>query len=290
MKNNQLNNFQFPEDQYYPTEHEADVEFLPLDNLDGTEDNYEEDFFEEDDELLKTFDEIIYDDFEKKLLTQDDDAIEEELVNDIDLSKLPVSLEQAVADYQEGTDEAFDYLYDYYKPKLERLSYRKNDEELVQELGIVLLRAIQTFDDSCGAKFNTYFWKCARNHMGTLNIRKRAKKRTAENGIVSMQQPFSMNNSKDSEAEIGSLIKDTEGELSYEKSMFHMTLEQNVFPYLKENEITAIKMLLDGYTLEEIGQQLGGITAPAVHVKFRRLAEKKHVGKQLRLLYEMYCS
>ena len=104
-----------------------------------------------------------------------------------------------------------------YRPKLERLSYRKNDEDLVQELSIILLKAIDTYDKTAGAKFNTYFWKCARNHIGTLNIRKSAKKRTAEFGEVSFQQSVSV---KDSETEVGDFVEDKESTLDYDDSIF----------------------------------------------------------------------
>jgi RNA polymerase sigma factor (sigma-70 family) len=241
-----------------------------------------------DDEFIQSVDEIIYNDFEKKLELQEQEL--EDIMKDEDIQftgGLQIPLEDAVQDFQAGEQTAFDYIFNHYKPKLERLAWRKNDEDLIQELSIVLLRAIQTFDIAGGAKFNTYFWKCARNHIGTLNIRRNAKKRTAEHGVVSMQQSF---NTKDSEVELGTFIEDKSVESNYEQKLFRMILEENVFPYLKDNEVKAIEMLLNGYTLEEIGQALGGITAPAVHVKFRRLAEKKHVGKQLRLLYEMYCS
>lgn len=242
---------------------------------------------QEDLDDCRSLEEIIYDDFEDKLSNEDalEDEEDEVVLNNIDLSGLPITLEDAVADFQSGEKEAFEYIYNHYKPKLERLSYRQNDEDLVQELSIVLMRAVETFNNGCGAKFNTYFWKCARNHMGTLNIRKSAKKRTAEFGTVSMQQSF---NTKDSDVELGAFIEDKNGELNYEKRNFHMVLEENIYPYLKESEVKAIKMLLDGYTLEEIGEALGGITAPAIHVKFRRLAEKKIVGKQLRFLHDTY--
>ena len=49
-------------------------------------------------------------------------------------------------------------------------------------------------------------------------------------------------------------------------------------------------MLLNGYTLEEIGSALGGITAPAVHIKFRRLKDKKIVGKHLYQLLENHAT
>ncbi|MFW6008068.1 MAG: RNA polymerase sigma factor [archaeon] len=248
------------------------------------------------DDSVKTTDELIYESFEENLEDEDFDFDEdfedyEDYDVDVDLSDLPIPLEQAAKDYQDAIEgeirnNSFNYIYNHYKPKLERLGYRKNDDELAQELTIVLERAANTFDSNGGAKFNTYFWKCARNHMGTLNIRRNAKKRTAEHGTVSMQQKVSL--TYNTETEIGDFIEDDSITETYDKSIFYYTLENEVFPYLKENEVVAIKMHLQGHTLEEIGQALGGITAPAVHVKLRRLAQKKVVGRQLRDLYKYY--
>jgi RNA polymerase sigma factor (sigma-70 family) len=248
-------------------------------------------------EELKSFDELVYEDFEKKLNNYNDDMDDinntedeeiKKIISSINLAALPVPLEQAVQDYQDGERDAFDYIFNHYKPKLERLGYRMHDDDLAQELSIILLKATETFDITCGAKFNTYYWKCARNHMGTLNLRKNAKKRTPEHGIVSLQQSFSSN---DSDVQLEAFVEDkADEENNIEKRMFHLVLENEVYPYLKDDEILAIKMLLQKYTLEQIGKALGNITAPAVHVKFRRLKDKKHVGKHLKILYETYCS
>jgi DNA-directed RNA polymerase sigma subunit (sigma70/sigma32) len=237
-----------------------------------------------EDNTMKSIDEILFDEFERKLDEEEKELnVEPELVLPVN----SISLEQAVQDFQVGTLEAFDFLFNYYKPIFDRVSYRHNDDDLSQELSIVLYRAALTFDLNGGAKFNTYYWKCARNHMGTLRIRKNAKKRTAEFGIVSIQQSFS---TKDSDVELGAFIEDPDCDKSYNHKMFQLVLEDKIYPFLKEDEITAVKMIMQGYTLEEIGKKLGGITAPAVHVKFRRLANKKYVGKQLQELYQLYGS
>ena len=248
----------------------ADVE---VDDLDVTEE--------------ETFDEILYKDFESKLNELQDDDMDFDEYDDVDnlvFSDLPIPLERAVLDYRDGELEAFDYIYNHYKPKLERLSMRQGDEDLQQELSIVLLKATQTFNENGNAKFNTYFWKCARNHMGTLKIRKSAKKRTCEQGTISMQQSYS---SDESEVEYGAFIEDKNTSQAYQESLFNVVLEENIFPHLKSSEITAIKLLFQGYTLEEIGKELGGISAPAVHVKLKRLSSKEEIGKQVRELYNV---
>lgn len=248
------------------------------------DDDFEENENDEDIGTMKSIDEILFEDFERKLAEDENDI---DIEPELPLTDMSITLEQAVQDYQAGTYEAFDFLFNYYKPIFDRVSYRHNDEDLAQELSIVLYRAVNTFDIAGGAKFNTYYWKCARNHMGTLRIRKNAKKRTAEHGIVSIQQSF---NTKDSDVEIGAFIEDPDCDKTYNNKIFQLVLEEKVYPFLKNDEVKAMKMIMNGFTLEDIGRELGGITAPAVHVKFRRLANKKNVGKQLQELYQLFGS
>lgn len=279
-RNNALNNefdgqfSKIDEEEILTNEYEEDDATLEDEDYGDTDENVD---------TMKSIDEILFDDFERKLAEDENIVdIEPELPSDA-----KITLEQAVQDYQAGTYEAFDYLFNYYKPIFDRVGYRHNDEDLAQELSVVLYRAALTFDVNGGAKFNTYYWKCARNHMGTLRIRKNAKKRTAEHGIVSIQQSF---NTKDSDVEIGAFIEDPDCDKTYNNKIFQLVLEEKVYPFLKEDEITAMKMIMHGFTLEDIGRELGGITAPAVHVKFRRLANKKNVGKQLQELYQLFGS
>lgn len=192
-----------------------------------------------------------------------------------------IKLEKAVKEYQDGQVEAFDKIYLYYKPKLERLGYRCNDDDIAQELGIKLIEAVATYKFDSGVRFNTYFWKCAKNHIGTLNIRKNAKKRTAEFGTVSMQQIVA---TKDSEMSLADFIEDEQAKENFDDTLFDIFLNDSVYCHLKESERQAIKLLIAGYTLEEIGKKLGGITAPAIYIKLKRLKNKKNVGKQLEQL------
>lgn len=256
------------------------------------------------DEVVKiadTLDQIMFDDFQKNLL-------EEEL--DLDEVKEETSkfdIEQAVYDYLNGEEDAFDYIYAHYRPILNRLGNRKNDDELSQELGIVLYHAVQKFDILAGVKFNTFFWTCAQNHIGTQNIRKGAQKRSGakkmevtrvnpETGetetivevvktkVVSMQSTLK---NKDSETEIGNFVESKNASQDYKKSNLQLSLQKMYDEGLiNKDEMLAIEMIVDGATLIEIGEKLGNITAPAVHVKLRRLGKKKQVGNYLRdLLY-----
>lgn len=258
-------------------------------------------------------DQLIFEDFKQRLGGGTELNIEEA---DFENESDEISLEQAVQDYKNGIQEAFDYIFSIYKPRLERLGKRMNDDELAQDLSIVLFKAALAFSEKGGAKFNTFFWKCAQNHIGTQKIRKAAQKRGGnkkansellkalkakeKSGLgltleeqheltrleeesrptktVSLQSTF---DTKDSSVEIGSFIEDSNLKNQYKTSVLMTDLE-SLSKTLKPNEYKAIQMIIDGYTLEEIGKELKGITAPAVHVMLRRLGQKKNIIPRLR--------
>ena len=191
------------------------------------------------------------------------------------------SIEYKILQYQQGKESMFDEIFNKYKSKLERVSNRKGNKELFGELIEVLWTAVKTFKVEYGVKFNTYYWKCANNHLGILNIRKNAKKRQSDNNTVSLSKTVS---NSDNETNMESFIEDKNSNVEFNNILFNTFLEKNIFPKLNESEVKTINMLLEGYTLEEIGEELGGLTAPAIHVKLRRLANKPVVGKQLKEL------
>ena len=189
------------------------------------------------------------------------------------------SLDELVLKYQKTGDlDAFETVYNFYKPKFDGVAYRSGNEDVTQELSIALLRAFETFKEGKHAKFNTYFWKIAHNHLGTLRIKNDAKKRTAENGIVSYNVTKTI---EDSEVEYGDLIVDEKAEKKFEEVTLNTFLDHNIFPYIKAIDVKAIKYYLKGYTLEEIGRKLGGISAPAIHVKIKRLRNQEHLFKAI---------
>lgn len=245
----------------------------------------------------ESIDNILFKDFQKRLEQLD---LEDEDM-DIDSSE-QLTLENAVRDFQNGESEAFDYIFGQYKPKLDRLAYRKNDDELAQELSIVLMHAVERFDATANVKFNTFFWTCAQNHMGTQKIRKNAQKRsgakkvevTAINPETGLEETFveivktkvvslqATMNAKDSEVEVGAFIESTSFKNQFDDSELMICLrELHETGQIKEKEMKAIMMIMDGSTLAEVGQELGGVTAPAIHVMLRRLGQRKGVQKHL---------
>lgn len=184
-------------------------------------------------------------------------------------------LEDAVAAYQAGDDCAFDILYTEYRPKFERVAARMNDDDAVQELSIALIKAAGAYKPNAGTKFNTYFWTVAKKHMGTVNIFNHAKKRHSEHGVVSLNKQVSfLNDSNVSGLELQDCIEDETIEAKADESLFRVFLEKDIFPKLKADEAKAIDMLLDGYTLAQIGEACGHVSAPAIHTKIRGLRNK----------------
>lgn len=284
--------------------------------------NFINEFEEVEHDDILAIDELIFNDFKRKIEDDIDDDIiflnDDDLLNESD----EISIEQAIIDYKNGCEEAFDYIFSIYKPKLQRFANRMNDDDLAQELSIVLYRAVLKYNPSAGAKFNTFFWKCARNHIGTQKIRKMALKRGGnknnndelllrlkqkeKNGeeltveeqnllikleekakpvkTMSLQATF---DTKDSSVEIGKFIEDKSFKNQYSEVIFKVDLEAiRKSKLLKEKEYKAIQMIIQGYTLEEIGKELDNISAPAVHVMLRRLGKKKNIQAKLReMLY-----
>lgn len=265
---------------------------------------------------LTAIDDEIMADFQKRLLDDNEEVDIYDLQDEIEEDYDELTLETAVADFNNGDQDAFDYIFMFYRPKLENVARKMNDEDLSQELAIVLYKAALSFNHNAGAKFNTYFWKCAQNHIGTQKIRQGAQKRGGskhaqneellelkakeKNGealttleqkrllkleenakptkTISLQATF---DTKDNSVEMGAFIEDKTYKNQYKEANLKVDLT-SLGGQLKEKEIKAIDMIIKGYTLEEIGAELGNITAPAVHVMLRRLGKKKNIESKLR--------
>ena len=177
-------------------------------------------------------------------------------------------MEAAVRAYQNGNESSFSIIYNVYKPKFDRMAKRFKNEDLSQELCYALVKAVKTYSKNSVAKFNTYFWTCARNHIGSLNIRAGAKKRTAEFGEISINTQVYTENGNC--VEVGDIIEDPAYEKNEERRMFEFFLEDKVFGNLKENEVKTVKMFMRGYTLEDISKVFH-ISSPAVYAKIKKL-------------------
>ena len=143
----------------------------------------------------------------------EDDVVYNEKPVEVDYDVPPVTvnvnavptLEEAVADYQCGCTEAFDYIYRYYSSKFDYNAVRYGDEDVKQELGLVLYRCAMRYRSGGSSSFNTFFWTCAQNHIGMYLNKKRSKKRHCEQGVVSLNATTY----NDTTEELSSTIEDT---------------------------------------------------------------------------------
>ena len=207
--------------------------------------------------------------------------IKERLIQSKNIAKEGL-LEEYVIRYQNGELNLFDDIYYFYIPKFERVAYRSHNEDLIQELSIALLRAVKSYKNNNKAKFNTYFWRIARNHMGTLWIRDSAQKRKTSMQLVSFNAP--VNNSLisgDAQLELSEIVPDESVDREFTNADFRVFMEQQIFEHLSESDRDAINYYLEGYTLDEIGKKLDNVSAPAVYIKLKRLKDKKYIGEKI---------
>lgn len=207
--------------------------------------------------------------------------IKERLIQSKNIAKEGL-LEEYVIRYQNGELNLFDDIYYFYIPKFERVAYRSHNEDLIQELSIALLRAVKSYKNNNKAKFNTYFWRIARNHMGTLWIRDSAQKRKTSMQLVSFNAP--VNNSLisgDAQLELSEIVPDESVDREFTNADFRVFMEQQIFEHLSESDRDAINYYLEGYTLDEIGKKLDNVSAPAVYIKLKRLKDKKNIGEKI---------
>lgn len=244
-------------------------------------------------EELKTnqVDDMLFNDFKNKLkddkIDFDDFDIfdEEEDFEDLELDlnnyKMPkITLEQAVEDFTDGITNAFDYIYSHYKPILNRWGKRYNNEELgVELLDIVLLSAVKTFNSNAGAKFNTYFWTCAQNYVNCHRKKNDAKKRAHNKNMASLNEKR-MYKGDSTEMELEKIIEDKSSTEDSHTNELILSIK-SLGDCLKDTEISILLKLIDNYTLQEIGDDLG-VTAAAVCMSLKRIAKKPVAAKKLK--------
>lgn len=243
---------------------------------------FNDDYFDDED-IEDDFEEDYEEDFEDEEDFTYSDKKCNKIIDELTLnedSKVKIGhLENAVIEYRNGNDEAFNYIYEHYRPIMKRYSERTNNYELgIEFLDIVLLNAVRTFNENVGTKFNTYFWRCARGHAACHNKMARAQKRAADMNSMSLEENISDKNS--SELKFEKIIDDKN--VVKENRISELKLVINSFEnILTKNEKIILLKLIDNYTLEEIGKTLG-ITAAAVCMAAKRIAKKEHIAKHLR--------
>ena len=195
------------------------------------------------------------------------------------LTKSEIELENLVIDYQTNhNDDVFQEIFTKYKPKFERCSRRMNNEDIVQELSIALLSACRTFKKDHKAKFNTYFWSIARNHLGLLRTQKLAYKRMAQNNQISLQALASEEANHD--AEFIDMLEDPHGEQQIHDKLLNIFLETEFYTHLPEVTSNIFHYLIQGYAPMDIAKILN-ISVVTVHNKVKKIRSMKLFSKVL---------
>ena len=211
----------------------------------------------------------------KKIFSNKNKEKEKETLND--------KLNGWIREYQQTrNEEAFNNIYKIYEHHIENKAKKEDNINInyASECNLALYNAVMNFDvdNKTNASFNTFFFKCIKNQINVINNNLNAKKREANKNTISIQ----MNNSdgENKETTLEDIIEDKNQEISFKNIEFNIIL-QNLLNKLKDDEKKAINLVIEGYSLKEIGEILGNITAPAIFTKLRRLRNKKSIQKEL---------
>lgn len=201
-----------------------------------------------------------------------------EVLNEpIDKEELP-SIEEAVGDFRAGCEEAFDYVYRYFKPKIEYMAYSKSPQkstDLISEINLQLLKCMKTYKFG-GVKFNTYFWRCAQNAVGMFFTKLNAKKRNCDCGEISL----SVKTDKEQKTELVDTIIDNKSNMHFDNILFLQTLEQSIFPLLDYKDVEIIKMCANGNDITEISRALH-MTKAGIYLRLKKIKNNEKLQQPL---------
>jgi len=187
----------------------------------------------------------------QKKTRQDAERIEKNKLRN--LNKTP-SIEDAVFDYKVGYKEAFEYIYNFFYPKIEYMAMEKSNkndiiyEDLVSEICFQLLQCVDKYNGGI-VKFNTFFWRCAQNAVGLYFTRKNAKKRANEFGVISLDTAIDIDDKTMQE-----LISDERVEEMFHSIETGMVWNNAIKPLLTQKEIKLFELTSSGYSTDEIGE------------------------------------
>lgn len=165
-----------------------------------------------------------------------------------DLNKLVIQYQQE--DNDTIKNDIFTQIYKHYYPKFKYIALKFHNEDFVQELCIALIKAIQNYNSSMNVKFNTFFWKIAKNHIYTIIYYNNAMKRVPTLPLVYLDKPI--NNDSTDIVSLIDIIEDKRITQLNKDQEFYTFLETDVYQYLKPIHIAFIKLYLCGYTFDEI--------------------------------------
>ena len=183
-------------------------------------------------------------------------------------------LDQLVLQYQKNPiDENFELIYNIYKQKFNSIAFYMQDEDIYQELSIALYNAVISFNKDHITKFNTYFWRCAKNYLGILKIHSQAKKRNSGQ-LIYLDQPI-VNN----EYSYLDLVEDYSIQNKLDDILLDLFLEQALCKVPELNRNIFI-MYIHGYTLTDI-QQILHVPIASVFLKIKKIKESVAFRKKI---------
>jgi RNA polymerase sigma factor (sigma-70 family) len=214
----------------------------------------------------------------KKIFNSKENKSEEEKINGL------------IKEYQKTrSEDTFNEIYKIYEPIIINMSKGKDEVNInyQSELNFALYNAVLNYntENKTNATFKTYFIKCAKNQVNVINLSLNAQKRKCMKGCISMQSN-NIVTEKGEELTLENVLEDLAASESFHKIELKSVLH-TIMKLLKPDEIRAIKLVMQGYTLKEIGEKLGNISAPAVHAKLKRLAKNNIIAANIDSL--RYC-
>ena len=200
-----------------------------------------------------------------------------EIKNNKKLQKSDIT--KLVMEYNNGNTRVYDDIYLYYKPVLERWGIRNKNQDMAEDLlDFVLFNAVTKFSSDKKTQFDTFFWKCANNHVKREIVTENTKKRAGRKNDISLNKTVSYKDEVD--LELGALLKDLTCEEEFELEELKMSIN-NLHYCLKDTEANIILKLIDNYTIKDISEEMG-ITSSGVCMVLKRLGKKINVKEELK--------
>lgn len=200
-----------------------------------------------------------------------------EIKNNKKLQKSDIT--KLVMEYNNGNTSVYDDIYLYYKPVLERWGIRNKNQDMAEDLlDFVLFNAVTKFSSDKKTQFDTFFWKCANNHVKREIVTENTKKRAGRKNDISLNKTVSYKDEVD--LELGALLKDLTCEEEFELEELKMSIN-NLHYCLKDTETNIILKLIDNYTIKDISEEMG-ITSSGVCMVLKRLGKKINVKEELK--------
>lgn len=208
---------------------------------------------------------------EPKLRTESDNERinREKLIN---VNKIP-TIEDAVFDYRLGTQEAFSYIYKYFKPKIEYMAMEKSHynmivyDELISEITFQLFKCVNKYKGG-SIKFSTFFWRCAQNVVGIYYTRCNTKKRSNEFADISLDTAVDLEDKTMQE-----VVSDKNVMEMFNSINHNLVWKNSIRPLLQESEAKLFELCATGYDTKDVCKIMN-ISKQAISLKLKVAMEK----------------